>query len=106
VHDNVKERLVSAIRDYKNAAQHISGAQHLLQALEAVDRDIQNAPNPVSQGAGVMPTQRPGSSGVREDEASPGQQAAAAASGLHIHVHTGSPPKFPGRDTITRRLQG
>lgn len=99
---NVKERLVAAIRDYQNAAQHIGSAKNMLQALEAVRADVEAAPNPVSQGVGSMPTQRPGASGQREEiEESPGQRAAAAA--VHVHVHAGPGTTSP-REAARARL--
>lgn len=79
---NVREHLLAAIRDYKHAAGHISSARNLLQALEAVERDIETAPNPVSQGAGSMPLMRPGASGQRTGD-----------SPQEVHIHIGGSPK-------------
>ena len=60
-----RANLAAAIRDYVMWAQHQSGQQELVAALEEVRRDVEAAPQPVPQGPGVVPEQRPGGTGER-----------------------------------------
>lgn len=99
---NVKAALMAAIRDYRSAAQHIGSARQLLEQLSAVEQDIERLPDPLSQGEGSVPNQKPGASGQRD--MTPGQKAAQEA-GVHIHIHSdGDGPSFPSRSTLMRRM--
>lgn len=71
--------LDAAIRDYLQWAGDRPGSQHVTSRLQELQTDIQNLPSPVSQGPGVIPTQKPG--GSFERGALPSKEALAMMMG-------------------------
>jgi hypothetical protein len=73
-----RANLAAAIRDYSQWAHGRSGQEPLLERLEEIRRDVEQAPSPVSQGPGSVPSWKPGSGGQREAPNFPAREALAA----------------------------